>query len=257
MGETQVYGLGISDDELLTAVLEKELNNRIGRQQRCRVINLGVRGFTLNQQYALLESIGVGLQADHVIIMMYIYSLGRTNLSRYYERVKHRDWYMADIGDKPSGRALLKWHMVQLARKSAFVAWLHSVYKGWQTRSTLRGKLLRGVKDEKVTERFAYVRDQLRQFRELGHLHDFGLSLGAIPVPAQLTHDFPHELYLSELRKMASSLKIPFFDFLSPLRRLYKESGLLPVAPFDEHYDATAHRIMAVHLADRFNGCGA
>jgi hypothetical protein len=221
------------------------------------VINLGVRGFTLNQQYALLESIGVGLQADHVIIMMYIYNLGRTNLSQYYERVKHHDWYMADIGDKPSGSALLKWHMVQLARKSAFVAWLHSVYKGWQTRSTLRGKLLRGVKDEEVAERLAYVKGQLSQFTELGSRYGFSLSVGAIPLPSQLAHDFPRELYLSELRKMSASLKIPFFDFLSPLRRLYKESGLLPVAPFDEHYDATAHRIMAVHLADRFNGCGA
>jgi hypothetical protein len=108
-----------------------------------------------------------------------------------------------------------------------------------------------------MADRLAYVRDQLSQFRELGSRHDFSLSLGAIPIPAQLAQEFPRELYLSELRKMASSLGIPFFDFLPPLRKFYEESGRFPVAPFDEHYDATAHRIMAVHLATRFNSCGA
>jgi hypothetical protein len=257
LGETQLYGLGVADAELLTSVLQGKLRERKPPQRLCTVINLGVRAFTLNQQFALLKSKGLGLEPDHVIVFVYIFSFGNTDISQYYERVKHRDWYMLDLGGKPTGTLLLKWRMIQLARKSAFIAWLHSLYKGWQTRDALRAKLLRGLEDKEVANRLAYVKDQLNQFAELGRRHDFSLSLGAIPIPAQLVQEFPRELYLSELRKMATSLGIPFFDFLPPLRRFYEESGRSPVAPFDEHYDATAHKLMATHLATRFNGCGA
>jgi hypothetical protein len=256
LGETQLYGLGLADGELLTSVLQGQLRKRKHPQRRCRVINLGVRPFTLDQQLALLKSKGLDLEPDHVIVFFYIFSFRKIDILRYYQRVRHRDWYMLDLGGKPRGALLLKWQLIQLARKSAFIAWLHSLYKDWQIHNTLRDKLLRGLEDEEVAERLAYVRDQLGQFKELGSRHDFSLSLGAIPMPAQLAHDFPRELYLSELQKMASSLKIPFFDFLPPLREFYEESGRLPVAPFDEHYDATAHNIMAMHLATRFHSCG-
>ena len=64
-GGTQVYGLGIADTELLTNVLEDRLNQD-HRARTYRVINFGVRAFTLAQQLHLLEDVGVVTEPDHV-----------------------------------------------------------------------------------------------------------------------------------------------------------------------------------------------
>jgi hypothetical protein len=128
--------------------------------------------------------------------------------------------------------------------------------QSWRSRNELRGKLLRGANDQEVATRLEYVENQLDRFTNLAHEHGFSLSLGVIPLPSQLARDYPAELYQSELQRMAASLKIQFVDLLPPLRLLYQEMGRLPVAPFDDHYDAKAHKAMAMHLVDLFRGCG-
>jgi hypothetical protein len=139
LGETQVYGPGLADDELITNVLEHELNKGADPGHHCKVINLGVRAYALNQQFALLELLGVGLEPDYVVLLFYIFSYRSTDISRYYKRARNRDWYMVGLGGKPTGSALFKWRIVQLARKSALVASLHSMYKSWESSPLLVG----------------------------------------------------------------------------------------------------------------------
>jgi lysophospholipase L1-like esterase len=256
LGETQVYGLGLADDELLTHVLEERLNEGTpGRYYR--IINFGVRGFTLNQQLLLLQAQGVSLKPDHVIIFLYVYSLGQLDISKYYERVKHQDWYMLDLGDKPRGEILWKWRFIQLGRKSALIAYLHNLHKTWENRRAFVGKLLRGVRDAEIKQRLGYVKEQLARFQALAQSRGFGLSIAVIPLPEQLVRDYPKEQYQSALQEIATALDVTFLDLRPALRALYSRSGRLPVAPFDAHYDAAAHRAMAEELLDHFRSYGA
>jgi hypothetical protein len=248
LGETQVYGLGIPDEQLLSHVLEGQLRRR-NSVHHYRVINLGVRAYKLSQQLTLLENTGLTLQPDLVVILVYYYALPKIDTQNYYQRVSNRDWYMLDLNGKPEGSVLLKWHATQLARKSAFVAWLHSLYKTWDTGSTLRAKLLRGTNDNETQEQLRDVEQQLDRFKALSAEHSFRIALAVIPFVEQLSRDYPNERYQSTFQYIADVRDIPFVDLLLPLRRLYLEKSRLPVAPFDNHYDAAAHEAIALQLA--------
>lgn len=244
LGETQLYGLGLADHELLTHVMEKLLN-RASTQRRYRVINAGVRAYSLDQQLALLETLAIDLEPEEVMLLIYVYSLREVDTGRYYEAFKGLEWFMLDLGDQPKGAAVLKWWLIQFARKSAAVAWVHRVYKEWRGRQDLASSLLRG----ETTISIFHVERQLRRFQRLGKKYDFHVSLAVFPSPRQLVRDYPTEHYQSAIEKVAVSLGIPFFDLQPPLQKLYLERGRLPVAAFDDHYDAAAHRAIGEWLA--------
>lgn len=247
LGGTQVYGLGIVDTELVTSVLEDRLNQDRG-ERTYRVINFGVRAFTLGQQLHLLEDVGVAVEPDHVVVFIDIYSLGEIDILKYYERIAARDWFMLDLDSKPTGIVLGKWYLIQAARKSALVAWLHSFYKVWRQRDSFASKVLRGEKDSHVERVLTFVKKHVDSYVSLASKHRFDLSLVLLPLPSQVSHDQPNLFYQSELRRIAMSRGLPFFDLIKPLRRLYQRTGHVPVAPFDGHYDAQAHQAIAQFL---------
>lgn len=249
LGGTQVYGLGIADTELLTSVLEDRLNQDHGARSY-RVINSGVRAFTLGQQLHLLEDVGVTVEPDHVVVFIDIYSLGESNILKYYERIAARDWFMLDLDAKPVGIVLGKWYLIQAARQSALVTWLYSFYKVWSQRNSFASKLLRGEKDTNVERVLTFVKKHVDAFVLLANKHRFDLSLVLIPLPSQVSHDHQNLLYQLEFRNIALARGLPFFDLREPLRSLYQRTGHFPVAPFDAHYDALAHQAIAGFLLD-------
>jgi hypothetical protein len=139
--------------------------------------------------------------------------------------------------------------MTQLARKSALTAWVHSLYKTWNMRSTLDAKFLRGINDSEVEEQLRYVEQQLDSFKALSAEHGFRIGLGVIPFVEQLSRDYASENYQSALQRMADDRDIPLVDLLPPLRQLYLQKARPPVAAFDGHYDAAAHEAIALQLA--------
>jgi hypothetical protein len=90
LGETQVYGLGIPDKQLLSHVLEVQLGQTTSGQ-RYRVINLGVRAYKLNQQLALLENLALALEPDLVVILIYYYGLGQADIRNYYNPARSKE----------------------------------------------------------------------------------------------------------------------------------------------------------------------
>ncbi len=249
LGGTQLYGLGIADTELVTSVLEDRLNQH-HHAGTYRVINFGVRAFTLAQQLHLLEDVGVTVEPDHVVLFIDIYSLGEIDILKYYRRIAARDWFMLDLDAKPGGFVLGKWYLIQTARQSALLTWLYSFYKVWSQRNSFGSKVLRGEKDTNVERVLTLVKKHVDAFVLLANKHHFELSLVLLPLPSQVSHDHPNLLYQSEFRNIALAGKLPFFDLLEPLRRLYQQTGHLPVAPFDAHYDALAHEAIAGFLLD-------
>jgi hypothetical protein len=249
IGDTTVYGIGLADDTLLTTVLEQELNRR-EYFSRFRVVNLGVRAFALNQRLALLEVLADQLEPDHVVLFIGFHAFRRANIVGYYERVKERDWYMLDLEGKPTRKAVLKWQMVQLARKSATVAWGYNFYKLWRRRNEVPVRLLHGATSGEVDERLGYVRQQLDRFKAVAEGHGAQISVALVPFAQQLENDCPANRFQSAIREIAEALDISCVDLLPKLRELTRRTGRLPAAPFDEHYDAAANRVMAMQLVE-------
>ena len=248
LGETQLYGLGISDEDLVTQRLERELN-LADPSKNYSAINFGVRAFALNQQANLLEEIYLTeLKPDHVIVFIYIYSFNKANITQYFQRHKHLDWYMLDFDDKLETISHLKWRLTQFGRKIATIAWLHELYKTWKGREDLASRLLSGKMDADTEQRISYIQDQLSRLKTLVRKGGSSLTIAIIPLPSQLVRDYPNEVYFPSLRQIANMLKIPAIDFLSQFRTLYEKNGQLPVAPFDAHYNSEAHIVMATSL---------
>ena len=248
LGESQLYGLGISDEDLVTEILERELN-LTDPSKNYKAINFGVRAFALNQQASLLEEIyRTGLKPDHIVVFVYIYSFSKANITQHFKRHSHLDWYMLDLNEKPGTISLIKWRLTQLGRKIATIAWLHGLYKTWKDRNNLAGKLLIGKMDADTKQRVDYVHEQLSRLKTLVSKGGSSLTLAIIPLPSQLVREYPNELYIPCLRSIANMLDIPVFDFLSEFRALYEKNDRLPAAPFDAHYNAEAHRVMAASL---------
>jgi len=248
-GGTQVYGIGIADAELLTNVLEDHLN--YGHHARTyRVINFGIRAFTLRQQLNFLEEVGVDVTPDHVMVFLDMYSMREMDISKYYQRIAARDWYMLDLDAKPVGLVLVQWYVVQAARKSALVAYLHGLYKNWTQRSSLASKVLRGERDAGVEQWLNFVTHQVEAFVALAETHGFSLSFALFPFPSQVSDEQSTRWYQSKLHEMVTTRGIRLFDLQEPLRNLYKQTGRLPIAPFDAHYNAAAHEAIGLFLVD-------
>jgi lysophospholipase L1-like esterase len=67
-GDSFVFGLGVDEEHLFTTVLQ-ELLNGAGRG-RYEVINLGVSGYSTDQEYLLLQELGVELAPDLVLLVV-------------------------------------------------------------------------------------------------------------------------------------------------------------------------------------------
>jgi lysophospholipase L1-like esterase len=256
VGDSIVFGIGLSDDDLLTTVLEQELNRR-EPCGRFRAVNLGVRGFALNQQLALFEVLAGDLKPDHVIVVFGLHSFSRANIAKFYGQIRKLDWYMPDLDGKPTRTAVFRWRCVWLARKSATVAWVYRWYKYWRRRNEVPIKLLHGTASGDVEQGLGFVQQQLDRFKAVAGSHGADFSVAVVPFEQQLAHDYPANRYQSALREITAALDVPSVDLLPELRDLYRKTGRLPAAPFDEHYNAAAHRVMAMQLVDHLHACAA
>jgi hypothetical protein len=64
-GDSFVFGVGVSEEHLLTSHLERLLG---AGGARVEVINMGVSGYSTDQEYLLFEDVGAGLGPDLVLL---------------------------------------------------------------------------------------------------------------------------------------------------------------------------------------------
>lgn len=67
-GDSYVFGVGVDESNLMTSHLERLLNASGG--SRWEVLNLGVRGYSTDQEYLLFEELGLRLGPDIVVLVM-------------------------------------------------------------------------------------------------------------------------------------------------------------------------------------------
>lgn len=69
LGDSFVWGIGVSYDDTFTTVLERALGET---HPGAEVINLGVPGFEPDHYFHLLRHYGIGLQPDAVVLALYV-----------------------------------------------------------------------------------------------------------------------------------------------------------------------------------------
>ena len=81
LGDSHIYGQGLADESLLTNVLQNSLND-LGHKCFYRVINMGVRAYSINNELAVLKKTAVSLNPDHVILFFYINDFHKVDIEK-------------------------------------------------------------------------------------------------------------------------------------------------------------------------------
>jgi len=71
LGDSFTWGLGVSQEEIYTEVLESMLNQTLEGSPRVEVINAGISGFGTDQEYLLLQRWAKRLAPDLVVLFFY------------------------------------------------------------------------------------------------------------------------------------------------------------------------------------------
>ena len=243
VGDSHVYGQGVNDDELMTSVLEKKLDQS-GTPCSYRVINMGVRAYSTNNELALLKKFGLLLDPDHVIVFFYINDFFQVDIVSRYNRYADFDWYAFDLSGKPTDTIIQRWKHQQLARRWVGLMWIWDIYKS-RSKYNKEYKILLGQKYGTLQDEIKATIELLNEFRSLSKLHGFRLTLVVVPVAAQITNEYPNQLYQTTLKNYADDVYLDYLDLLPAFKKYHEQDNHLPVIAFDGHYDAEGHRIMA------------
>ncbi len=248
IGDSHIYGQGIPDSDLLTTKLEAKLNSR-GDRCRYRVVNMGVRAYSLNQEYALLKKVGLLLDPDHVVLFFNINDFLQGNIEGRYQKYKDMDWYMFDLSARPNDEVLRKWDKVQLLRRSALLMLIHDLYRSFISGESIEQQILAGRHTERIDRLIVDAKYYLDKFQALASARGFHLTVVAIPVSSQINRSYENEMYQSTLRTHLNERGIEFINLLPSFQRDYRQNKRVPLLPFDGHYDIHGNEVMASTIA--------
>ena len=236
----------------MTTILEQELNKTSSSCQ-FSVINMGVRAYSTNNELAMLKKMGLGLKPDHVILFFYVNDFIPVNIESRYKRFVGMDWYTFDFSGKPTDDVIKKWKLTQTFRQSAFLMWIHDLYRSWENKSNYINKLLIGESDDDMRNNVEQTIKSLDEIRLLLEKRGIRFTLAVIPLSTQVTKIYPDQRYQPILKEYALKSEVDFVDLLQDLRAYYGQHQGSLVIPFDGHYNAQGHKVMADTIFNHLN----
>jgi hypothetical protein len=245
IGDSNIYGQALPDEDIITTRWREKLN-ALGDDCHYTVVNMAARAYSTNQQYPLLETVGLGLEPDHIVLFFYVNDFKAVGIQRRYDNYKDTGEYMFDIGQPMTPEIMRKWKFRQVLRQSALIMWTYDLVRGLRGGDTLEAQILYGnLGDEAraaITETIGY----LDKFAETAAANGLPFTLVLIPASPELRESIETADYKAPIREyFAGRSDVELVDLLPPLRELYEETGELPLIPFDGHYNARANALMA------------
>ena len=235
LGPSHVMGNGVADGETFEALAETALNRMFAADgYLVEVLNFGVDGYSLPQQVALLQDRVFAFSPDVVVATHYVDN--RELTTGFLLKVLDRRMEVppGELRDLIDGAGLLG-HSVGIPVPSAWARALAGLV-GVDTRIPYGEAQARA---HQVSN--AVLAASFRQFASVTRAH------GAVPAVLALNvviDDPPAEMPMGAEIRAAGLPLIDLFDVYPAGRR-----DQLRVAPWDDHPNAEAHRLVAARLA--------
>lgn len=238
LGDSFVFGFGVEDDEVVSAVLEDRLNAASAPGQRFEVINLAVSGFGQAEELVTLRARGLRYRPQTVVLFYFDNDIGNNAVARLFEPI-------GEEGVRPTGNVYLPGVKTQeWLYAIAPVRWLFEHSQAWnlirnRLSSLVQASLLRqeGLRefDDLDPESVALTRALLRE------LVKEAAAAGARSIVVIIPHrknrsNFP--MTAQEVAAMGAQL-MDGREFLTP-QDFYRRDG---------HWRAAGHRKVAERLA--------
>jgi lysophospholipase L1-like esterase len=250
LGDSHIYGQGVADEHLATNLMERQLTDLT--TCTVRVINMGVRAYSINQEFGLLVRHARSLNLDHVLLFFYLNDFELVNIRRRWELYKHLDWYTFDFSQKPDADILRQWRRQQILRTSALLMLTHDAVRAWSGRDNFEQRILEGHIEGATV---AGVKEYFEQFRRFTLDNAISLTVVVIPHPGQIASQFPNNKYQPTAQALSADLGLQLVDLLPQFKSYYERTRTTPIIPFDGHYNEEGQRVIASgvvqHLQDR------
>jgi lysophospholipase L1-like esterase len=242
LGDSNIYGQGVADEDTLPTRLEHELEARDGGGRTWRVVNGGLRAHDTRQELALLSELGPAIDPDVVVLFWFWNDIRERNVEATNRRLEASGPIAFDVGAPLQGRKALQWDLLQLTRRSALVMTVWDLWRARNWRPPGERLVERGL------ERLAgYLRE----------LHQLGLERGFRPfvllIPDSRSIIEPHfsDPIVERAGELAADAGLPVLSLKSAVAAVYERgAGDLPILPYDGHYTGDANGGMARATAD-------
>lgn len=242
LGDSMIYGQGVATEETIPAYMEEILRASDPKKYgQCHVINAGLRGYSTNQELALLKELGPAISPDVLVLFWFWNDFWESDVPGSYEILTAKGPVAADIGDKPEGWPLRKWQGKQLLRRSALLCYLHDVHKE---------RKISYPSSEMVAQELKKLEGFLGEFDSLARQGNYQLILALAPDANSLVGDHPDKEVRAQVAQVAAKYGIPIVNLDQSLSDLYQRTKILPVIPFDSHYTPPANEVMARQVVE-------
>ena len=240
LGDSLVYGQGVADDETLPHHLERVLEETDPRGRPWTVVNAGHRAYDTHQELRLLEELGEAIDPDVVVLFWFWNDFHERNIELTNRRLSQRGEVTFDTGWKVEGRSWWIWHGRQYLRRSALLMFLHDVRSRFESSDFTGEELRKGM---------GRLEAYLRRFRALGAERDFEFVMALVPDPNAVLGPHQSAAMEKDVTALAESMDIPVLPLHDSIAGVLKESGRLPILPFDGHYASPGNEAMAADAA--------
>jgi len=234
LGDSTTYGQGLAEEWTIPALLEVELG------PGTRAVNGGLRGYGTEQEIALLEELGPRIRPDLVVLFWYPNDLEKHQVEEIYARLARQGRVEYDTQAPLEGAKLLAWRAREYLRHSALVMQTHDV---WAALTAQR------LSPEEIDRGFERLDASLSDLARAAESQGARLLVAAIPTAGMVASGEEGRAIPRRIGELASKHGIAFVDLLDPLVELHRETGRLPLLPYDWHYTGPANRAMAKRVA--------
>ena len=245
LGDSLIYGQGVAEEETVTAHLQAMLEVRAEPGTSWSVVNAGHRAYDTRQELALLEDLGAKIEPDVVVLFWFWNDVRERDIPSTCARLTASGPVTFDTGQAMEGWPRLRWHLLQLARRSALVMTAHDL---------LRARKAGPVPPEVIDEAMGRLDGYLARFQELARAQGFELLFAAVPDANALLQPHPSEDIRARAEAVAAARALAPCDLLRELAALVAAEGALPVLPYDGHYTGAANRALAAGVARCLDG---
>jgi hypothetical protein len=237
LGDSLIFGQGVGESETVPAQLEQCL-----RADGCRwrVVNGGLRGYSTNQELALLQELGPRIEPDLVVLFWYWNDIEENNVQQIYRNYQGKASVPFDWRYPLDGMGQVRWHGYQLARSSALLMLVYDQWQVWRAKSP---------RTEDVNIYIDKLSLYINEFERVCHALQCRFEFAIIPDASALSGEHASDPIVSLVEDLAESKGLRVIDLKAPLRALYVKRGRLPILPFDGHYDGVANATIARGVA--------
>lgn len=237
LGDSLIYGQGVSDEHTLPTQLQELLNQE--GEGLWTVVNGGHRAYDVNQELGLLEELGPSIDPDVVVLFWFWNDVYEVNVAETHARLEASGPVTFDTGAPMRGWDKTRWHLHQLLRRSALLMLLHDLRKDGG----------HPIPPQTLDRAMKRLDSHLERFQALAAEGGFDPVVVVIPDANALQGVHQSTFIAARAIAVVEERGVGVYPLAATLRARFGAGRALPVLAFDGHYDAEGNRAMAEAVA--------